>query len=421
MTIPLPLMFVACLAGSALLAPPAHSGVPLGEAPTSVVTSWDEIAAATINQPPSGRGTAEEQQPIYAVDLASVHVAIYDAVTAIAGGHRPFLVTPRASADGASQEAAAGEAAYGVLLGLFPTRRASYQAAYERFLQSLPEGPARKRGLEVGAEVAAGVLAARAADGRSITLAVYAPGQAAGQYRGSNPVGRTWPNIRPFALTSNAQFCAAGPPPLDSARYAQDFERTRLLGGAASMSRTSEQTDVARFHSEPPFQFWPRNLRRLVAPGSSVVEQARLLAMIWVTHADASNACFESKYHFQFWRPLDAIALAETDGNEATQPVPGWAPLLPTPPHPEYPAAHACLAGALAATLRGFYGSGDLAFDFDSTATRSTHRYASVAELVEEVKLARVAGGMHFPSAVADGKLLGTRVANWALAERFRP
>jgi hypothetical protein len=230
-----------------------------------------------------------------------------------------------------------------------------------------------------------------------------------------------WPNIRPFALTSNAQFRAPGPPALGSARYAQDFERTSQLGAAASTARKPEQTEIARFHSEPPFQFWPRNLRRLVAQGSSLADQARLLALRWVTHADATHACFESKYHYQFWRPMDAIALADDDGNDATRTVPGWAPLLPTPPHPEYPAAHGCVTGALAAALRGFYGRSDLAFDFSSTVTGSTHHYESVDELIQEVSLARIAGGMHFQSAVEDGERLGQQVANWALAQKFKP
>lgn len=421
MKLRLPLLFVACLAGSALLAPWARAGVKLGDAPPSVVTTWNEIATTTINQPAAPTGTPEEQRPIYGADLASMHVAMHDAVAAITGSYKPLAVTARAPAGGASPEAAVTEAAYRVLLGLFPARRASYQPAYERFLQSLPEGPARQRGLDIGAEVAAGVLAWRAADGRSVVLPEYVPGQAPGQYRGKNPIGRMWPNIKPFALTSNAQFRAPGPPALGSARYAQDFERTSQLGAAASTTRKPEQTEIARFHSEPPFQFWPRNFRRLVAPGSSIAEQARLMALLWVTHVDATNACFESKYHYQFWRPLDAIALADDDGNDATRSVPGWAPLVPTPPHPEYPAAHGCVTGALATALRGFYGRSDLAFDFSSNVTASTRHYESVDELVEEVNLARIAGGMHFQSATVDGTHLGTQVANWALTQKFKP
>ena len=70
-----------------------------------------------------GHGTAEEQRPNFSVDLATLHVAIYDAVNAIVGTHKPFGAAPATSATGASQEAAAAAAAYGVLKGLFPESR----------------------------------------------------------------------------------------------------------------------------------------------------------------------------------------------------------------------------------------------------------------------------------------------------------
>jgi hypothetical protein len=248
-------------------------------------------------------------------------------------------------------------------------------------------------------------------------LPPYAPASAPGRYQGANPIGRNWPAIRPFALNSNDQFRAPGPSALTSATYRTDLDETRQLGASASTTRTPEQTEIARFHTEPPSAFWPRNLRRLVAPGSSIAEQARLMALIWVTHADATDACFDSKYHFDAWRPLSAIAFADA----ATGAAPAWAPLLPTPPHPEYPAAHGCVTGALATVLRSFYGSGDLGFEFNSLATGQTHRYAKVDELVDEVRLARIAGGMHFRSAVVDGDRLGSAVANWALTQKFQP
>jgi hypothetical protein len=274
--------------------------------------------------------------------------------------------------------------------------------------------------MAVGAEAAAALLAARAADGRSVVLPPYVPGSAPGQYRGSNPVFRFLPALRPFALSSNAQFRAPGPPALGSAAYAADFEETRRLGGAASTQRSAGQTEIARFHTEPPVRFWPRNFRALAAAPLGLAEQARLLAMLWLTQADATSACFESKYHYQFWRPLSAIPLADTDGNGATAPDLAWTPMVPTPPHPEYPAAHGCVSGAVAETLRQFHGRGNVAFDFNSTVTASTHHYATVDELVEEVKLARIAGGMHFRTSTVDGAALGTAVAKWALAHQFQ-
>jgi PAP2 superfamily len=312
-------------------------------------------------------------------------------------------------------------AAYRVLLGLFPSRSAQYQAAYDTFLAALPDSAAKTQGLAVGAEVAAGVLALRANDGRSVALAPYVPGTGPGQFRGVNPVGRPNEFIKPFALTTNAQFRASGPPALSSAAYAADVNETKALGSAASSTRTVEQTEIARFHTQPPFTFWPGNMRVFATTSRSVAEHARLMAMVWVVHADTQNACFESKYHFQFWRPSSAITLADTDANDATAVDAAWAPVVPTPNHPEYPAAHGCAAGAMAETLRGYYGTPNITFDFNSSVTGSAHHFTTIAGLVDEIQLARIAGGMHFRSATVDGAALGKNVANWVLSRNFQP
>lgn len=262
----------------------------------NTVSRWDATATATINQPNAAAGTPEEVQSVYAVDLASVHIAMYDAVVAIAGGYKPFFVAPAAPGDGASEDAAASAAAYGVLKGLFPSRRAQYQPTYDAQLAAIADGSAKTRGVALGAEVAAGVLAARANDGRSVALAPFVPGTGPGQYRGPVAVARSNALIRPFTLTSAAQFRASGPPALNSAAYAADFNETRTLGGATSTIRSADQATIARFHTEGPSAFWPRNLRPFTMTARSLADQARLGALHWVTHADATIACFDSKY-----------------------------------------------------------------------------------------------------------------------------
>ena len=385
-----------------------------------VVAQWNAIATTTVNLPAATTGTPEEQRPNYAVDLATVQIAVYDAVIAIAGTHRPYAITPAAPTDGASQEAAAATAAYRVLLGLFPSRSASYQANYDTYIASLPAGTAKDLGIAVGAEVAARVLALRASDGRSVVLTAYVPGSAPGQFRGTNPVGRPNPYIKPFAVTSNAQFRAPGPPALTSAAYAADLNETAALGSATSSTRSVDQAESARFNTEPPFQYWPRNLRRFALAAGSVADHARLMAMIWVTHADMQNTCFESKYQFNFWRPLSAISLADTDGNAATTPDAAWAPFVPTPNHPEYPAAHDCAAGAMAQVLRSYYGTPQVTFDFDSTVTGTTRHFTSTDALVTELQTARIAGGMHFRTSTVDGAALGKNVAEWVTQRYFQ-
>ena len=387
----------------------------------NAVSQWNEIATTTINLPASATGTPEEQRPNTAVDLATVHVAIYDTLMAITGTHRPYAITPMSAAAGASQQAAVAAAAYRVLLGLFPNRSASYQAAYDTFIAALPDGAAKAESLALGAEVAAGVLALRANDGRAVALATYVPGIGPGQFRGVNPIGRPNPFIKPFALTSNAQFRAPGPPALSSAEYAADVNETKALGSATSSTRTAEQTEIARFHTQAPPTYWPNNLRTFAMADRSLAEHARLLAMAFVTQADAGNACYESKYHYQFWRPSSAITLADTAGNDATIADAAWAAVVPTPNHPEYPAAHSCVSGATTVVLRAYYGTPNVTFDMSSTVTGTTHRYTTTAALIDEIQVARIAGGMHFRKSTVDGAALGKSVADWVLAHHFQP
>jgi len=388
----------------------------------NAVSTWNEIASATINVPGAAAGAPEEKSPNFAADLATVHVAIYDAVMAIVGTHQPYAVIPPSAAADASQEAAVGSAAYRVLLGLFPARTAQYQAAYDGFIAAIADGPAKTKGIAIGAEAAAAILALRANDGRSVALATYVPGTGPGQFRGLNPVNRNGPYIKPFALTSSAQFRAPAPPALTSAVYAADLNETRLLASATSTTRTADQSQLALFGTSTPPLYLQANLRMFATTGRSIAEHARLMAMVWVAANDAGNACFESKYFYERWRPRSAITLADTDGNSATDVDAAWVPVVPTPNHPEYPAAHSCNSSAVAEILTAYYGTPNITFDFVGAgpATGITRHYTSMPAMLQEIQMARISGGMHFRTSTAEGEVLGRNVARWILATKFK-
>jgi hypothetical protein len=385
----------------------------------NAVSQWNEIATTTINQPAAVTGTPEEQMPNISADLATVQIAVYDAVMAIVGTHKPYAYAPAGLSAGASQEAAVATAAYRVLLALFPARSASYQSAYDAYISSLAPGATKDQGIAVGVESAAAILALRANDGRLTALPAYVPGTGPGQFRGLNPISRTAQYIKPFSVTSTSQFRAPGPPALTSAAYAADFNETMALGSATSTTRTAAQTETARFYTETA-NYWPRNLRNFAMTDRSLAEHARLLALLFVVQADAFDTCFESKYNFQFWRPNSAITLADTDGNAATTGDPAWTPVVPTPNHPEYPAAHACGTAATARALQGYYGTPNVTFDLNSIVTGTTHHFTTTQAMVDEVQLGRIAGGMHFRTSTVDGAALGKNVAEWVLAHNFQ-
>lgn len=387
----------------------------------NAVSYWNEVANRTVNAASATHTTPEEQRPSYHVDLATVHVAIYDAASAIDGRYKPFAVTPTAPSAGASLDAAVSAAAYGVLRALFPTRGAQYQAAYDSRIAAMPADAARTKGLALGSEVAAAIVALRAGDGRNVVLAPYVSATAPGRFRSANPTpfNRHVAFIRPFSLARIDQFRPPPPPPLDSAAYAAAFNLTQAAGGTVSKARTQEQWEIARFHTEPPHLFVTRNLGRFASSTADVADAARLMAFLYVSHADAIGACFEAKYFYEAWRPLSAIPLADTDGNAATASDPTWTPALPTPNHPEYPAAHSCTSGALGETLRQFYGTNQVSYTFDSAVSGTTRSYATTEALNDESRIARIYGGMHFDFSTAVGVELGVRVAQWVAAHHF--
>ena len=364
------LLLIFCILGLSACAAPGGTATPVTVATNqaNVVSYWNDIANKTVLATSKVTTTVEEQRP-----------------------------------------------------ALFPNRSEVYQAAYDQRLATIPAGQAKTQGLALGSEVAAGVVRLRANDGRNVALAPYVSGTAAGQFRSANPtpIFRHFPAIKPFALDSLAQFRPAPPPALNSAAYAVAFNETRSLGGADSTLRTAEQLEAARFHTEPPPPAVTRNLGRFASCTTDVVDAARLMAMVYVTFADTLAACFEAKYHYNTWRPVSAIHMADVDGNDATPIDAAWKPVLPTPNHPEYPAAHSCTSGSLGETLRSYYGTPNVTFTWDSSVTGTTRTYAGIEAFNADAGIARLYGGMHFRFATVAGEALGKQVAQWVTARHF--
>jgi hypothetical protein len=209
---------------------------------------------------------------------------------------------------------------------------------------------------------------------------------------------------------------------LTSEQYAADLNEVKLRGSLNSTARTPEETVLARFNTEPPGPFYTRNFRQFAdAQGLSVADNARLFAMLCVAWADVQIACWDAKYHFNFWRPITAIRAADTDDNPLTEADTDWTPLAITPAHPEYPAGHGSSEGVFAEILRRFFGTKHINITFNSTVTNTTHTFENTDDMVSDMIEARICGGMHFRSAVVDGTVLGKKVAKWIAKHYFRP
>ncbi len=381
----------------------------------TVIRAWDLTASqATV--------AAGLSAPDGHVVLAYVAIAVHDAAVAVHDRYDPVAVDVDARR-GASAEAAVSAAAYRVLLHHLPTQASALDSTYTTQLATVPDGRAEDRGVAAGEQVAAALLALRAGDGfRAPVTNPAGPGLWV-MTGPPPPAGESLGHMTPFVLESADQFRPDGPPALTSRRWARDFEEVKRVGAQEpNTHRTDAQTLTAQFWAEHPVLQARGSFRRFVEDHDlDLLETARFLAMVSVTYADALIACFDSKYHELFWRPVTAIPAGNTDGNPRTQGDPGWKPLLGTPNHPEYPSAHGCITPAGGLVVAHYLDSRRIDFTVPSISTPSLgdRTFRTPRELTREVADARVWGGIHFRSAVQDGAELAEEVAEYVLDHRF--
>jgi hypothetical protein len=198
---------------------------------------------------------------------------------------------------------------------------------------------------------------------------------------------------------------------LTSAQWAADFNEIKSLGATNSATRTAEQTDLALFIIDTPGYTMNSVAKQVVAAKSlSLVDTARVFALMHMAGDDAGFAVFEAKYAYNFWRPVTAIRAADTDGNDATAPDVDWLPLRPTPPHPEYPCAHCTVGGAMCGALAAIFGD-DFTFTLETASLpgkpRTFHKFSEYAALSLE---GRLYAGFHFRNSSVVGSDLGRKV-----------
>ncbi len=373
-----------------------------------------------------------QNQGVAVMQMAYVHAAIYDAVNAIDGRYTVYAVKPANVPSGSSKEAAAIAAAYTVLIGRLPLQAASLTGDYNAMLAAIPDSPGKANGIAIGVEVGNGILALRAGDGLDAPAPPYVFGTGPGTYQKipifqprPDPINQTLATMRPFTILSPSQFRAKGPPSLTSEEWAEDYNEVKSLGAKDSTTRTPEQTQLGISYTENVVTYYTRIFRIVSAARNlSLEDNARFFAMLHLAYADALIAVFESKYHFNFWRPYTAIHAADTDGNPMTEPDPNWAPLVVTPAHPEYPAAHGVASGSIAEILRSFFRTKKITISFTPAApgyTGGPITLDSTDDMVKQVIDGRIFGGMHYRISGRHGTIMGRKVSKWLVKHYFRP
>lgn len=340
-------------------------------------------------------------------------VAMFEAANAIDPRYESMCGMP-AGPRGASVDAAVIVAARDVLLAHYPDKKQRIVENATFALDALNEPPeARAAGEAVGAAAAKLALTHGTLD-TAVQQRPYRPMTTPGVWIGAQlPVFQPFMQaMRPWAIGRIDAIRPGPPPAITSERYARDFDEVRRLGGKGSSERTPHQTLMARYRITPDIMPMLRQIAD--QPGRRTVDNARLLARLWVADYDYGLAIADAKIHYNFWRPITAIRNAGDDGNPATAGDPAWVPLINTPNHPEYPCGHCGYAAAVADVFKAEVGNrprGGVIIASRSILDAVDMRMASFDEWVREVSFSRTLGGVHYRFSNEAGEDVGHRTA----------
>ena len=398
-----------------------------------IIRQW-----TTTSNDPYERRIVPSQPPMVARNLAMIHAAMFDAANAVTGQYIGYRVDLPQQVD-ASESVAAAAAAFAVASALYSAADeiAVWQASLDETLAQVSDGPAKTLGIELGQRVGRAILADRANDGARATP-TYKSTDEVGKWQRTfpdylPPLLAQWPNLKPFALNSGNEFRPAPAPSLESAEYAAAVDEVMHLGSFQSTERTPEQTEIALFWADgggtaTPPGHWNRIAADVtLQQQTSLLQTARTFALLNIAMADAGIASWDAKYHYDVWRPIDAIRQADADNNANTESDAAWIPLLKTPPFPSYTSGHSTFSGAASAVLTHLFGD-DVPFSSESDGHLAaeqrpldpsqivTRHFTSFQQAAEEAGQSRIYGGIHFNFDNTAGLSLGNQVGNTIIA-----
>jgi PAP2 superfamily len=405
----------------------AASPLPVSAATPDPVLEWIGVmntAVLTAGTPPNVTSRV----------VALVSASVFDAVNGIEPRFRPLLVRPDAPHH-ASQGAAAIQAAYAMLLHVYPTQSGMLTTRLNASLAALASTEKAESiagGIAWGQTVADAVWASRLTDGFTPppppflgVLGIVGTPSAVGFWRPTPPANASGatPQIAtmtPWVLTRPSQFRLAPPLAMNSAEYAADLNEVKVMGTLSGSKRTPDQSELALFWALNTPLAWDRIAAQIsAARGLSLTENAHLFALLNITLSDALIACWDSKYRYVFWRPITAIRAGLTPADAD----PLWEPwlnsLTGTPAHPEYPSAHSSMSGAAAFILAAAFGE-NTAFSVTSEVRPGTRSFSSFSEATAEIVDARVFGGIHFRTSCVRANGLGRAVADYVSRHAMR-
>ena len=390
----------------------------------AVIREWNLIAEGVI---PASAGVTLPRS------YAMMHIAMFDAVNSIDGGYNAYRTRVFASRV-ASSEAAAAQAAHDVLLALYPASQTKFDDALTARLATIH--PLRAQlGAQVGREVAKKILEWRATDGWS-TPQTFTPPALPGVWQPTPPAFAAAGFVqagdaKPFGLPTPYYYLPRRPPSLNSQEYADAVNEIKAIGGVTSTVRTEEQTLQARLWASVGYKdlwsgVWNQVARYMAWDRKlSLIESARLFALLNATMQDGVQTAQASKYVFQLWRPVTAIQRAGEDLNPATDADPTWMPLLTTPPYPSYAGNMACIGASSARLLALYFGKNDIPFTVQWTGLNGNadvaRPFQGFWQLAEHQAVSREYGGIHYHFDTTASQEVCPKVAGYIFGYYARP
>lgn len=372
-----------------------------------IVREWNTVALNAIK-------SSSTPPPFASRALALMHTAMYDANNAVTKSRRSYLPIPAAASD-ASREAAVAQAARDVLAGLFPSQTASFDAKLASHLGGIAPGQSRDDGVSLGTTVALNFLNHRANDGSNAPTP-WTPGALPTSWNptgaSATPLFNQFCFVQPWTMSSPSQFRQGAPAQPGSPEFIAAYNEVKSLGDINSVTRTADQTEIAKFWAAGSGTVTPPGMWNSIAQvvsaqhNTSFDDNLRLFAVLNMATADAAITSWDMKFHYDYFRPVTAIRAMED---------PTWTPLIATPQFQAYSSGHSTFSSAGAAVLAAMYGDST---PFSLTVTDPslglfdvTRSFNGFAEAAAEAGQSRIYGGIHWQfdntAGLTSGRLVG--------------
>lgn len=253
-------------------------------------------------------------------------------------------------------------------------------------------------------------------------MARYSPTEKPGRWKNTPPdyldaIQPFWSKMMPLVMDSCSQFKPV-PPPEYSMDKGSQFYKEMMEVYDTSKHLTEEQKTMARYWDDNPAAITYKghmmfankkpspgghwmNITAIAAKKVNLtwMQSAEAYALVAVAMYDAFLSCWDEKFRSEFIRPVTAI----NEGFDKN-----WQPFLQTPPFPEYTSGHSVASATIAAMLTEIFGD-NFAFtdDYEMPYIGITRSFPSFVKASEEACMSRMYGGIHFTSAIANGRSQG--------------